>query len=195
MRLILNLFLLPFVMCGCEPEHSDHVKAAYRVMHAHIGDMKNDYGARPYGIGGGFLKNVNKLGIHFTIVGSFTVEEARRFLYQTSQQFLEKINNDEGIRPYLSDYPFTAKNLSYSFAVDDESGHQVVFEHFEDYDGHISSFRIFNGKIIYSILTKDKPGYQRVHRETIAEAEEILRQEGFLLNVSKDSAGPCDSGH
>ena len=198
MKCVKKLSLLSLVTCilsSCGPEQADHVKAAYRIMHEHIDDMKNDYGARPYGIGGGFLENVNKLRIHFVVVGSFTVEEARRFLYQTSQQFLKKINDDEEIRPYLSDYPFTANNLSYSFFVRNEDSQKVIFESFEDYDGHVSDFGIYEGKISYSISTQDKLGYQDVHRETFAEAEEILRNEGFLLKVSNTPEDACENSH
>ena len=84
MNFIKKFFLFGFAICilsSCETEQADHVKAGHRVMHEHIKDMKNNYGARPYGIGGGFLKNVNKLGISFVVVGSFTIKKARRFLY------------------------------------------------------------------------------------------------------------------
>lgn len=63
------------------------------------------------GVGGAMFDEIKMLGLVFQGFHQITLEEARRLIVYALNKFLDEINSDESIRPYLVSYPFSAENL------------------------------------------------------------------------------------
>jgi hypothetical protein len=63
-------------------------------------------------IGGGVNNGIWLMSLDFQRYGSpLTEEEARELIISSLDDFIAEVNRDEQIRPFLKDYPFTAKNI------------------------------------------------------------------------------------
>lgn len=83
------------------------------------------YDCHAIGSGGGFLENVNLIDISFEMVKNCSVEEARLLVIEFTEDLLERINQDEKIRPYLKNYPFTEKEVTISISFSQKNGERV----------------------------------------------------------------------
>jgi hypothetical protein len=63
------------------------------------------------GIGGGMIKTVNLICLSFQIDHPLERGEARYLVVDCVEELLNAINNNEEVRPYLKNYPFTTKNV------------------------------------------------------------------------------------
>lgn len=66
---------------------------------------------RLIGMGGQLSQEVKMLGLSFQGFQELTLLEARSLIVFSIKTFLDEINSDENLRPYLKAYPFTAKNI------------------------------------------------------------------------------------
>ena len=60
---------------------------------------------------GEWIKFGSCLSLFIDMVTLLTEQEARKLIINCVDDFLEAVNNDEQLRPFLRDFPFTAKNL------------------------------------------------------------------------------------
>ena len=85
------------------------------------------YHMRMTGIGGGAPGGkLWNLEAWFTRDGKkLNLEESRKLVVSIVEDYLEAINKNEELRPFLRDYPFTAKNLGIMVINQDENGDEV----------------------------------------------------------------------
>ena len=97
------------------------------------------------GIGGGADKGERWLmTICFEYRGkSLLKDEARKLIVECTEEFLQIVNSNDEIRPYLRDYPFTENNLEFVIVFLSENGKTFI-------SPYISSLSQFNGKISYT---------------------------------------------
>jgi hypothetical protein len=102
------------------------------------------------------------------------IKEARRLLFDISEDALNIINANEEMRPYLSDYPYTFKNLDIGI---------VFFETFGTYVNPpyvgLASIVPERNLISYAFYKPDPIGFfnDLKHKETVEEARRILCEE------------------
>ncbi len=116
---------------------------------------------------GGIL---NELGLIFYAYKVLTMQQIRQILVEGVQVFLQKINSNPDIRPYLENYPFTEKNISFSIIIVGPNGENL-------FNPNISSAWAANGKLWYA--TKDPNqefGYDSEYKESYEEAERLVKQ-------------------
>jgi hypothetical protein len=63
------------------------------------------------GTGGQMMNEIEMLDMGFQYFHEVNLEEARQLIVYAADVYLDAINKNEKIRPYLKNYPFTAKNL------------------------------------------------------------------------------------
>jgi len=63
------------------------------------------------GSGGAYIENVKEIGAHYSSDELVNLETARRYFVEAMEEYSNRINSDEKIRPYLANYPFGIKNL------------------------------------------------------------------------------------
>lgn len=67
-------------------------------------------------------REIKLMGLMFDLKQSLDKDEARKLIVETTEKYLEKINSNVEIRPYLSNYPYTLKNVTISIFLHDDKG-------------------------------------------------------------------------
>ena|SRR3990167_8677558 len=63
------------------------------------------------GTGGQMMHEIEMLAMSFQFFHEVDLEKARELIVYAVREYLSDINNNEEVRPYLHNYPFTAKNV------------------------------------------------------------------------------------
>lgn len=80
-------------------------------------ELESKYKMSICGTGGGAMYGIDSLMLSFTIERPITIEEARTILVGSAELYLNNINKNSIVRPYLEEYPFTIKRLRLDFYV------------------------------------------------------------------------------
>ena len=159
---------------SCVQSQPQDVKMAYDIMHQHADYMKRTHQAKLFGIGGGFPDKITSLNMSFRVCGPMGIDEARVLMVSSTQHLLKLVNENERIRPYLDNYPFTSENLEYSFFVVDKNNINIQQEgNLRDPD-NLSYVSNRNKKITYSIVNSERDIFQHIHEESYANARKIV---------------------
>jgi hypothetical protein len=63
------------------------------------------------GTGGGMMHDIQAMHMSFQFFHEVDLQEGRELIVYAVREYLSDINNNEEVRPYLHNYPFTAKNV------------------------------------------------------------------------------------
>jgi len=110
-------------------------------------------------------------GVGFRINQPISKEKARQILLECAQDYIQEINNKKELRPYLRDYPVTAKNIDLSLSIHDRNGDQVFYP-------NIGYASLSMGKLRYTTRDINDPeNVNTVERETFEEAVKKAKEE------------------
>jgi hypothetical protein len=161
-KLVSILFALLFAGCAHNPPHIIEVN---RFIKEYSSSQKKE-GFFPFGTGGAFHKQINELFFDLLTPGiNVTVEEARKVLVIKTEELLCKINQDEQVRPYLKDFPFSEKNLYFTVGFMPSTLVPNAKE-------AIVMAGVSRGSAFYCV--RGERGYDDVHEESYATAYEIV---------------------
>lgn len=107
---ILNICLL-FVMLQSCYTPPNHVKQQNKKMFEFAREVKNTDQMDIIVYGGGSLDQINSFSLAFSSSQRYDLDQARSHFLQTAFRFLESVNNDPDVYPYLAIYPFTIDQL------------------------------------------------------------------------------------
>lgn len=79
--------------------------------------LESTYKMQVCGTGGGAMYGVDSVMLAFDIKRPVTIEEARAIAVGSAELYLKNINKNKMIRPYLEEYPFTARGVELFFYV------------------------------------------------------------------------------
>lgn len=142
----------------------------YRFIKKEGRKLEKKYNMSFSGIGGGGHPKINLMFLSFHLkTYPHTLEKARELIIHCIDDYLVAVNSDEGIRPHLENYPFTAKNIGLSIVLYDEKGRDV-------YDPWIDSVAAEEGLIGFFTSDKEKHLHCKFEKyETYDEAVAILK--------------------
>lgn len=126
---------------------------------------------KKYGIfcetfGGRFSSSIDQVAFSLVRKKSTPLVKARKYEVEITQMLLDMINKNEALRPYLCQYPFTAKQTA--IRIQSIHGQGVLFQ-----DGSISRVMQQEGTISY-FKEKAPTKYTPVHTEA-----DLILQESF----------------
>lgn len=108
-----SIFLLAMLALsiGCSSKLSQQEIIFDKLSNAFVSQMAIEEGMRAYGTGGSLTggpdrNKTSKFFFAFEYPKLVDITEARSITLRIAKKFLEKINNDEEIRPYLEHYPY-----------------------------------------------------------------------------------------
>ncbi len=181
---VLFIFSLFFWGCGHSEEESiDYDQMAKTIMAKHKGPigyeeisnaltavagrkLKKDKNLHPMGFGG--QGNI-VLSLDFCYYQVVDMKEARELLVYAVNEFLKIINNNEDVKPYLYNCPFTAQNISTAIYFYLPNRGDVAPE-------KLTIIASDEGKVKF--YNRGPDGRLFVfHRETFDEAEQIIKNE------------------
>ncbi len=123
------------------------------------------------GTGGGMMSNIRMMAISFDFLHEVSLTEARQLLVYATTEYLNAINANKEIRPYLQNYPFTVNNIEVMIFIQKPDGQNVP-------PGKIVSMSSINSILSYDLLCE--PGNyinKELCRETYEEALKIVQDE------------------
>jgi len=89
----------------------EYEKIANRITHQVAAKLKKEKDLQPVGTGGGMMHDIYMMALSFDYEKEVDLSKARELLVYVVDNYLSAINSNEEVRPYLHDYPFTAKNI------------------------------------------------------------------------------------
>ena len=127
------------------------------------------------------MDDIKKMTMGFQYYGEKSVDEARELLVYSVECYLTAINENEEIRPYLHNYPFTSKNVEVDIYFRKIDGHTVPI-------GEINVASSNQGLVTYFIDNPEGTALQEYHEESFEEAQRI-----YYESLSNTSHTPTPS--
>ena len=136
-------------------------------------EMKDQFGLMCTGLGGGMHYEIEKIGIDFLLHQQTSVEEARELEIRATERFVDLINTNESIKPYLMDYPWDQNRADVMIAFRDEYG--------EDYPEGVTLILQAKNQLIYYGPEKFPNDIDHLKEEPYAEAKAFVENNPSCL--------------
>ncbi len=114
--------------------------------------------------GGAMMDDIQGITLRFLSFDSLSVDEARVLYVEMMEEFLERINSHEKIRPFLHNFPFDVDNIK--LVIGFENSERKITR-----DGHMAMIFIGrNHSLFYEAYNPITEEFYTLHRETYEEA-------------------------
>jgi hypothetical protein len=169
----LNLIIV-LLATGCQNNSyqiSPKERSADVVLKQAATAIAKKYDLTPFGTGGGMMDEIKMLALAFQYTKPIDISSGRELLLSTIDTFLETVNKDPTIRPYLKNYPFEPKNIQIRIFLchPDRSGPSK---------GEFCAISALDGVLIYRTKNTATGPTTLAHKETYEEA--LLAMQGSL---------------
>lgn len=131
MRFLLFLVLIILLTC-CNPPRTEDISyeptkgsLACEVRNKAFAQLKKDKDLHPFGTGAQMMDEIKMLGLYFNYYKEIDIDTARDLLISAATVFLDTINKNEQIRPYLFNFPFKPENIEISIALANTDGSEI----------------------------------------------------------------------
>jgi hypothetical protein len=128
-----------------------------------------DFKLRSIGSGGGMAKDVEEIGVDFFAYRPATLDEARALEIVLTQKLVQKINENENIRPYLREYPFPVSRALVSVSFHKANGDYYT-------DGSVGYVFQVRNKIFYKGVEQGTEDHYSLHEEPYEEALKLVKK-------------------
>lgn len=159
------LVMLPFLF-GCSSfwhPLPDYEKIADDITEKTAKKLKEKKNLYLIGTGGGMMHDIQMMAMSFHFYQEVDLKKARELVVYAANEYLLDINNNEEIRPYLHEYPFTAKNVEIVIFFYNPDGSKVA-------PGKIKVAAVKRGKVVYYIDYPEQYTLKSIYEETYEEA-------------------------
>ncbi len=117
------------------------------------------------GTGAQMMYEIEMLAMSFNYYKEVDVEQARELVVYATETYLDAINSNEKIRPYLANYPFTAKNIEIRIFPWNTDGQDLPLN-------KISCISFTHGNIRYRTeIDYNPPMYQESYEEALSKVK------------------------
>ena len=140
-----------------------HSKFAHKITIQTAQKLRDEKELYLIGTGGQMMDDIKMMYMGFQYFKTVDIEIGRDLLVSSIQLYLNEINNNEKVRPYLHEYPFTAKNVEIRIWIRNADGSQVA----SDKIRYVSAIV---GILSYYTDGVDEYSPRTVHKETYEEA-------------------------
>ncbi len=172
------------LLCGCgmqdipngREQISEKVKLAQEIRSHVARKLMKEKGLIPWGSGGGGIDQIEMLALSFQYRKPITMEEGRDLLLTAVHEFIDAINRDERIHPYLASYPFGSERIEIVIFIEDSKG--------DTPSSVVNVVSCRNGICRYEIYDLNPVQVTTVLKETLTEAEYRM-QEHALQRYSR----------
>ena len=168
----LCLIFVCFITCSCMRSQMSEAEKTVNHLISEIEQMlTKKHPMRAIGIVVGMPGGIVKtLGIKFHIEGPLSKEDLRQILVNSTQNFVDYVNANQEIKPFLEKYPFEINNIDITLFLIDSSGKNI--DHPE-----IGIAGIRNGKLYYRTLKySEMPPGKTCVEESYEDTVKILQE-------------------
>lgn len=181
MRIVLILLVMAyFSSCNpsrkANPSPSEKVLLARQVRKKALAQLKREKELYPCGVGGGMMDQIKMLALSFDYYKLVDIEQARELLVYSTTLFLNIINENMEIRPYLEHYPFNPENIEIRIYLQNSDGS-------EPNSGKLTIVKMMNGTLEYVIRNPETNRLTTLYEETFDVASKKLSTAISLLGA------------
>ncbi len=123
------------------------------------------------GTGGRMMNDIQMMAMSFNYYHEVDLTMARKLLVYAIEEYLSEINNNEEVKSYLHEYPFTVKNIKINIFVYNPDKSRLSPE-------KIYLISSVEGKVSYYV--RDADSRKAICKETYEEAIKLLHKETNL---------------
>ena len=144
-----------------------YVKLAHEITEKTAKKLKAQKNLYLVGTGGQMMDDIQMMAMSFDYYQEVDLKTARELTVHAINEYLSAINNNKEIRPYLHEYPFTAKNVEISIFIYKPDRSKLPPE-------KIYCIECMNGRLEY--YTRSNPR-QAIYEETYEQALQAISSE------------------
>ena len=122
------------------------------------------------GSGGRMMYDIEEITLRFLSYRTLNVNEARTLYVEMMEEFLQRVNCHEKIRPHLHNFPFEVDNIELTIGFNDAKG--ILG------GGHVAHMFIGNNSTLHFAAYDPKiEDFYSLHEESYEEAVEIVKNQ------------------
>lgn len=161
--------LTSFIFCNKTEDIPPHVIAGENFMERMQIKLAKKHNLICRGTSKGMIKTINLMGFIFRHERKVTKDEGRRIFVDCVNEFLDAINEDESLRPYLAVYPFDFNHIDMTIHFNNEN-HDDLFH------PDLGAVTNINNNIRYYTYDSECqiPSYKVDERESFEDALKIV---------------------
>ena len=164
------IFAMAFAIYLRQPKEPQYCKYANKVAKSFRHSVKERYHLIPMSYGGSFMGNISEISQTFRAMDkNYSIEQARELVINCSEDFLDRINQDEKIKPYLAQYPFPNNRIRMQISFYNKNRERVSSD-------NIALVGLGNDKIYYCIYDRESEKLVDIHEEMYEEAVRIVKE-------------------
>ncbi len=157
-----------------------YVKIAHEIRCKTALQLKKEKKLQPIGYGGQMMGDIQKVCLSFQYWDLVDLEKARELTVYAAQTLMHNLNSSEEVRPYLHDYPCTAKNVEIRIWI-------LMPDRNDPPIGDIEYIIVADGLVTYYIR---QPGLNQLN------PDRLLKKETFEESVNTiNTSGMKDQVH
>ena len=174
---LLNFFgilLITGVLYSCssiEYESPRYVQLAHKITNKTAKTLEKEKGVILVGRGGQMMNDIQMMAMSFDLYHEMSLEEARELIIFSVEKYLQDINENKEIKPFLHDDPFTAKNVEIRIWIWNSNKSTLSSK-------GICYLSVLKGKVSYYSNESDPD--TPMHRETYDEAIDIVNSQNIM---------------
>ena len=171
MKLFFTCGMMFSFLFGCASlgyQSPRYVKLAAEITEKTAQKLKGKKNLYLIGTGGGMMNDIQMMAMSFHFYQEVDLKKARELVVYAVNEYLLDINNNEEIKPYLHEFPFTAQNVEIRIFIYKPDRSRLPPE-------KIYYIASINGVLEYHI--RDSNPYQAIHEETYEEALKLVNNE------------------
>ncbi len=158
-----------FLACSsCGYLLQDYEKIADKITEKTAKKLKEEKKLCLVGTGGKMMHDIQAMDMSFNYYTEVDLQTARELVVYAIDEYLKAINDNREIRPYLHEYPFTAKNVEIRIWIYKPDGSHPHLD-------NIQCICSIDGIITYYLDAPEQYTYKLFHKETYEEAFKLVK--------------------
>lgn len=175
MKLFFNvgvvLFMFSFLFgCSSFSPSPDYEKIADKITEKTAKELKAQKNLYLVGTGGQMMDDIQMMAMSFDYYQEVDLKTARELIVHVINEYLSAINSNKEIRPYLHEYPFTAKNVEIRIWVFEPNGSNPPLD-------KIYYISAIDGSLAYYLDLPETHSRQAICKEAYEEASQAISSE------------------
>lgn len=168
-NVLVSVILLTPLLFGNIMQGEDYERYVDQLVYSVAQEAQREFNLSYVGKGGELAKGVKKIDVKFVAHRRGSLEEARKIEVILTERLLQNLNTHEKLRPFLTEYPFTAGRvtIALSYRQEDDSYYK---------DGSITFVFQTKNNIYYYCYSSETADDEVEMKEPYEEAKEkVLR--------------------
>ncbi len=158
-----------FFSCSFGHQSPRYVKLAHKITDEIATTLLKEKKLYLIGTGEGMMDDIKMMAMSFEYYQELDLKAARELLLYVINEYLSNINNNEEVRPYLHEYPFTAKNIEIRIYIYNSDGTEIS-------PNKINTISAVDSNLRYSTINSEKFSRDIILRETYEEGMKKLHE-------------------